>query len=354
MGKGDKAVIPERPATQSWTGVPVLVTGGTGRIGRCLVRALLGAGAQVRVLTRDPERAASLWPDADFLLAQGDLCQPDTLDRALQGIERVFHLASPSAASGDSPKPSLNEHSTAHQDITAEGTAQLLAAALKASVKRLLFFSSVKAIGETTDPQSGPIDETKPAAPTTAYGRAKLAAEQHLLAADRDDIAVSVLRLPMVYGPGVDGNVARIVAAVARHRFPPWPRLVNHRSAIHVEDAVTAALLAAEHPNAVGRLFLVTDGLAYSTRWIYEQACLALGRPVPHWTVPLPVLWNAARLGAVIERGSGRPMPLTPETLQKLTADAWYDACAIGANLGFSPRHRLGEEIQRLAANGPG
>ena len=350
MGKGDNAVTPECPATQPWAGVPVLVTGGTGRIGRHLVRTLIGAGAHVSVLTRDPGRAACLWPETNVRLLQGDLCQPETLDRALQGMDGIFHLASPSVISGD--RPSLTEHSTTHRDVTAEGTAQLLDAALHASVKRLLFVSSVKAMGEMTDSRSGPVDETKCATPMTEYGRAKRAAEQRLLAVNRDDLAVSILRLPMVYGPGIDGNVARIVAAVVRRRFPPWPRRINHRSAIHVDDVVTAALLAAEHPNAVGRVFLVTDGRAYSTRWIYEQTCSALGRPIPNWTVPLPVLQAAARLGAVIERGSGHPMPLTPETLRKLTTDAWYDASAIGANLGFSPRHQLGEEIRRLATTG--
>lgn len=338
-------MISDASATRLWAGVPVLVTGGTGRIGRRLVCALVAAGAEVKVLTRDPNQAARIWPEADVSLFQADLCQLDTLNRALQGVDVVFHLASSSARTGvDHDRQPL-----AHSDVTAAGTASLLDTALNGSVKRLLFFSSVKAMGETTDPRSGPEDETKPPAPTTEYGRAKLAAEQGLLAVSPEDIAISILRLPMVYGPGVDGNVARIVAAVAGRRFPPWPRLINHRSAIHVDDAVTAALLAAKHPRAVGRIFLATDGVAYSTRWIYEQACLALGQPVPRWTVPLPLLRAIARLSAVIERSSGRPMPLTPETLQKLTEDAWYDASALVRDLGFSPKHQLGDEIRRLA-----
>jgi nucleoside-diphosphate-sugar epimerase len=152
----------------------------------------------------------------------------------------------------------------------------------------------------------------------------------------------------MVYGLAGEGNIARMIAAVARARFPPWPRVLNRRSAIHVDDAVRAALLAATLPRAAGQVYLLSDGGDCSTRWLYEGIRLALGRPAPGWTVPLWLLTAAAGLGSVLERVSGRAVPLTRGSLDKLTGNAWYSAEKIRRELGFEPSHHLAEEVPRM------
>jgi nucleoside-diphosphate-sugar epimerase len=117
---------------------------------------------------------------------------------------------------------------------------------------------------------------------------------------------------------------------------------------VHVHDLVAAALLAARHPRANGRLYLVTDGGAYSTRWLYEGIRTALGRPVPAWAVPLWVLRALASGGTLLERLSGRRMPLDLEGLGKLTGNAWFSSERIRAELGFRPRHSLEREIPEM------
>jgi nucleoside-diphosphate-sugar epimerase len=139
-----------------------------------------------------------------------------------------------------------------------------------------------------------------------------------------------------------------MIDAVARGRFPPWPRVENRRSAIHVDDAVRAALLLASDPRAAGQVYLATDGRAYSTRWLYEQIRLALGRPAPAWVVPLWLLKTAASAGSLAERLTGRAMPLTRVGLSKLTGDAWYSSEKIRRDLGFEPEHSLEREIPDL------
>jgi UDP-glucose 4-epimerase len=125
-------------------------------------------------------------------------------------------------------------------------------------------------------------------------------------------IQVAVLRLPMVYGLAGQGNVARLIDAVARGRFPPWPRIENRRSAVHVEDAIRAALLLARDPGAAGQVYLVTDGQPYPTRWLYGQIRRALGQPVPSWSVPLWLLGAVAASGSLAERASGRTHAADP------------------------------------------
>ncbi|KAA6187309.1 SDR family NAD(P)-dependent oxidoreductase [Thiohalocapsa marina] len=330
----------------------VLVTGATGGIGRRLVAALRQAGAQVTVLTRSPARAAALWPDAGVRVLVGDLTDAASLAGAFKGADAaagfdlVFHLAS------HAPPPGRRDvyQDPAHWPVTAEGTGHLVDAAVAAGVQRLVYLSSVKAMGDMAGAGDTPADESTPAAPDSLYGQAKLAAEQRVLQARRHGLHVAVLRLPMVYGLGGQGNLARMMRAIARRRFPPWPPVANRRSAVHVQDVVRAALLAASDPRADGETFLVTDGAEYATRWIYERMCVALGRPVPRWSLPLWAWRLAAGLGAVAERLSGRAMPLTPDALGKLTGNACYSADKIRRQLGFVARHRLDDEILHMAA----
>jgi len=322
--------------------LPTLVTGATGKVGRRLVAALLSEGARVSILTRDPGRAARLWPEAPIDCRCADLTDPATLNGVIDGIEAVFHLASYSPSPNE---PDIYE-APAHWPVTALGTRNLAARIADSTVTRLVYLSSVKAMGDAAAAQGRPADETTEPRPDSLYGRAKLAAEQSVLELGRTGrIHASVLRLPMVYGLEGQGNVARLIDAVARGRFPPWPRLENRRSAIHVDDAVGAALLLASDPRAAGQVYLATDGRTYSTRWLYEQIRSALGHPAPGWVVPLWLLKTAASAGSLAERLTGRAMPLTRVGLSKLTGDAWYSSEKIRRELGFQPEHSLEREI---------
>ncbi len=322
--------------------LPVLVTGATGKVGRRLVSALLREGSRVSILTRDPERARGLWPGEPLECRLADLTDATSLDGLLEGIEAVFHLASYSPAPGE---PDIYE-APAHWPVTALGTRNLAAQVPASPVRRLVYMSSVKAMGDAAAAQGRPADETSEPRPDSLYGRAKLEAERCILGLGRGGaVHTAVVRLPMVYGLEGEGNIARMIEAVARGRFPPWPRLENRRSAVHVEDAVRAVLLAAQDPRAAGQVYLATDGRPYSTRWLYEQIRLALGRPAPRWTLPLSLLGAAAWVGSQVEVATGRAMPLTRVGLAKLTGDAWYSSQKLRDELGFEPRHDLEREL---------
>ena len=335
----------QQPDSLPLAGIPVLVTGATGKVGRHLVVALLDLGAKVSILTRDPNRALGLWPGQRVDCRGADLTDARTLLGELNDIEVIFHLASYSPAPGE---PDIYE-APAHWPVTAEGTRNLVEEAVAAGVRRLVYLSSVKAMGDAAGAGGEPADESTPPAPDTLYGRAKLEAERMVLQAGVEhDLHAAVLRLPMVYGLAGQGNIMRMIDAVARRRFPPWPRIENRRSAIHVDDVVRAALLAASLPQAAGQVYLLSDGGDYSTRWLYEQIRLALGRPAPRWTIPLWLLTTAARAGSAVERITGRAVPLTRSGLSKLTGDAWYNSGKIRRDLGFEPRHHLDEAIRGM------
>lgn len=323
----------------------MLVTGATGQVGRRLVAALLADGQRVAILTRHPEAARALWPDAPVEIRAGDLADPASLAGVCADCATLFHLAS------HAPGPAEPDLYAApgHWAVTADGTDRLMTQAARSDLRQVVYISSVKAMGDRAGAGGQAADETLPPAPDSLYGRAKLAAERRVLALGQETgIRTCVLRLPMVYGLDGAGNLPRLVAAVKARRFPPWPRRVNRRSAVHVEDAIAAARLAARHPASAGETFCVTDGRAYSTRWIYERILEALGRPIPRWGVPLGALKAAAAAGTLTSRLTGRRVPLTLDTLDKLAGNACFSSAKLESRLGFRPRHDLEAEIRRL------
>jgi UDP-glucose 4-epimerase len=340
--------MPAGDAPLALSGVSALVTGATGKLGRALVEELLAQGAVVSVLTRSAGKAARCWPDQNVGVRVGDLTSSESLEAALEGVSLLFHLAS------HSPPPGTADlyGQPAHWAVSAIGTWHLVAAARRQRVSRLIYVSSVMAMGSGTALGSQPAHEETPSAPDTVYGRAKREAECAVLALGAslpEQVHVSVIRLPMVYGLDGAGNLDRLVAAVANGRFPPFPRLYNRRSAVHAADAIQGIRLVSTRREAAGKVYLVTDGEAYSTRWIYEEACRALGRPLPSWSIPVWSLRGAAKLGDALQRLTGRPPPMSTAHLRKLLGDAWYGNERIRNDLGFVAQHRMRDEIERLA-----
>lgn len=329
------------PLPDQLRGKRVLVTGGTGFIGRHLVRALCSIGAHVVVLSRHADNS-NVRGFEGIEVRTADLTVPAATRGICEGIDVVFHLASHAHAldEGDAQGAEL------HRLVTTRGAELLLEDALACGVRCLVFLSSVKAMGEG---QSEPADESHIPEPTSAYGRAKLAAERTLLeGARRGELVATVLRLPMVYGPGSKGNLPRMIDAIARGRFPPWPKLDNHRSVVHVLDVVRAALTVACHPRVAEQVYIVCEDKHYSTRWLYEQISQALGKRLPRWYVPYWMLRLVAAAGTGLERLIGRKVPLDKDALDKLAGDARYSTSKIRSELGFHSVHSLADEIPRM------
>ncbi len=320
----------------------ILVTGATGYIGRVLVARLLAESAPVRVLVRAPRRndVAGLWPGKAPQVCVGDVTELASLRAACAGVGTVLHLASHAPrnmAPGVDPE-------AGHWPVTAEGTRALLGEAQHVGVRRFVLVSSVRVMSEGGEG----LDESSALAPTSAYGRAKLAAEEAVRSAS--GLQYSILRLPPVYGIGGEGLVSRMLAAVDRGWFPPPPKTVNKRSMIHLDDVVAAVLLLARRPEAVGKTYIATDGEMYSTHEIYRQVCAALGRPMQSWATPVTWLRIGARGGDVLARLSGRPMPFDSKALEKLVGHAWYRNARMVRELEFSPQQNLRTALPGMVA----
>ena len=316
------------------TSMQAVVTGAGGFIGRALCERLCSAGTRVIALhrrSRPGPWAAEIIHD----LVTG----PPPAD-ALAGVDTVFHLAGNAHVSGGAKCDGL------HRENSVIGTNNLLTAC-GPKIRRFTYISSVKAIGEST-PVAG-LDESATPRPTTAYGRARLEAEGLVLATASTRHAV-VLRLPLVYGPGMKGNLKRMLHGLASGHMPRFPDLGSRRSMVHVQDVCNAAIAAIANTALTGRVYLIADGEAYSLPRLQAAMCAALGRPLPRIALSHWMLRLAAAGGDLLGTLGRRPVPFDSVALQRLTQSALYHGDRACADFGFAPRRQfedaLGEVVE--------
>ncbi|WP_349371513.1 NAD-dependent epimerase/dehydratase family protein [Salinarimonas sp.] len=302
------------------TGPLVALTGATGFVGRHLLADLRAHGCRVRVLLRRPSDGA---PEADSAVI-GDLARPVNMARALEGVDAVVHSAGIAHAMSGRPEDD-------YRAVNTEATIALGRAAERAGVRRFVFLSSVRA--QTGPSAAGVVDEGRAPAPTDAYGRSKLAAEEGLATLGLDWTA---LRPVLVYGPGVKGNMASLV----RLAQSPWPlplgALHARRSLLAVENLAEAVRAAIQAEGPLRRPFLVADDGAWTLPEMIASLRRGLGRRPGLLPVPQAMIALAAR-------AAGRG-----EALDRLTGDLVVDARAL-RGIGWAPVVATPEGLARLA-----
>lgn len=315
------------------------MTGGAGFIGRLLIQELVARRIRVDALVRQHQTGWT-WGQ-EVTVIEGDICVKRDLDRLVGDYDVVFHLAGRAHAVSDGVG---NEN--LYQTTNVDGTRHVLEIAEARRARGIVFFSSVKAMGEES---AACLDESIEPRPKTPYGCSKLGAERLVLDFGKGTgIHVVCLRLPLVYGPGNKGNLFRMISAIDRGHFPPLPDVGNRRSMVHVSNVVDAAVLAATHPAANGQCYIVTDQRPYSTRELYEMIRRGLGKPIPRWHVPIGALKALARVGDAIGRVRGRRFVFDSDALEKLTGSAWYSSEKIARELGFRPRVTFEDALPEL------
>lgn len=292
----------------------VLLTGANGYVARAVRPALEAAGHEVVAAVRSLDRLPA--HRRAGAVAVGGIDGRTDWGAALGGVEAVLHMASPILLDADP-----DTRRAAAESVIVEGTARLLDQAGSAGVRRFVFVSSLKAMGEESG--TGPLTEADPPAPVDEYARAKLAAERLVLAGAAGGL---VVRSPAVYGRASRGNVRQMIDFLRRApAVVPLGYGGNRRSFIHRDNLASALVRCVEAPEAVGGTFLVSDGEAVSTATLVRRVLRALGRRALVLPVPGAVLSAlvAARLG--------------PEAARRLVQSYAVDDRAIRAALGWAP-----------------
>ena len=280
------------------------MTGAAGFIGDALCRGLVARGHNVLAITR--ARAEAI-PGAE-VRPIGDIGPRTDWSSHLGAAEVVIHLADRGAP-----------------EAARQAAATLARAAAASGVRRLVYMSSVRAMGAVTGP-GAPFCPTDPPLPRDAYGRAKLATERLLLAAAQETgLELVILRPPLVYGPNVKANFRALIRLAASGLPLPFAGIDNRRSLIFLDNLVDVGARAAIDPAADGRVLLLRDTVDLSTRELVCRLAAGLGRP--------------ARLFAVPEAAFAmlRPIPALGPLAARLTLSLQVDDSATRALLDWAP-----------------
>lgn len=279
---------------------------------------LVGQGWSVRAASRRPVEA----PARGDVFATGDLAAFRSWRQLLEGAQVVVHLANAAHVRGRS-----NAHMAAAQRLNVEATLRLAEEAVACGAKRFIYLSSSKVHGEET--ASAPVTENSPLAPADPYATFKVQAETGLRAvAAGGALQLTVLRPPLVYGPGVKANFLALMRLVASRLPLPFASIENRRSVVFVGNLANAIARCLDRPST--STFLVSDGSALSTPELCMALGNALGRPARFFACPT------------------RLLELMPG-MKKLTRSFEVDASAIGRALDWQPPYSLEEGLRATA-----
>jgi len=325
----------------------VLVTGSTGFIGSHLCRALLEDGHRVRAFRRaqSPLLALEGLPIEHVI---GDISDPDSLKRAMPGIQAIFHTA---AMLG---KPS---HPEDMYRITVEGTRNVLAAAMEANVQRLVHTSSVAALGvpdfqvraisnkrsfkHLTLPQLINENHTWNFSPDRwRYGYAKYLAELEVQSAVAKGLDALIVNPSLVVGGGdlnrISGN---LIIHAAQHGIPvATPGGLN---VVHIGDVVQGHLAALVRGRTGERYILGGENLSH-LRFL-ELIAEVVGAKPPRWSFPTGLLRALAGPVSAIDRRFS--LPFSGEILYKAGYNFYYDTSKAQQELGLQTPHSIKEAI---------
>ena len=274
----------------------VLVTGADGFVGTYVCRKLIESGyvprAGVRGLNAWPELQRTIPGLTEYSLL-GDLSANGNLRAHLTNVSAVVHLAGRAPATADA----ATEPSQDFQRVNVDGTKSIALAAADAGVRRLVFVSTVKVHGESTNDK--PFSENSPADPRTPYAASKWEAEELLRdVAAQTGLEVAIVRPPQVYGPGVRGNFLRLMRLVDRALPLPLPKKPNRRSLLCADNLADFLVRCVAHPRAAGQSFLVKDADDISTRELITRLARLLSRPLKLLPVSAPLIRLAAKLAS--------------------------------------------------------
>ncbi|MEI7837645.1 MAG: NAD-dependent epimerase/dehydratase family protein [Planctomycetota bacterium] len=265
-----------------------LITGATGLLGSHIAEQLVAAGQRVRVLVRgnsDTKFLDSLGVEK----VPGDVTDAASLAAAFDGVERVYHAAAQVGDWGPWER---------YVAVTIQGTANMLAAAKKARVKRFLQVSSISAYGHP-DGAGLVLDETAPLGVSlhkwSYYSRAKVEAEKLAWAAhNAGDVPVTVVKPSWLYGPRDRASMPRLIRAIRAGKAKLIGDGTNRLNLTHAANEAEGCILAATTEKALGQNYnLSNDGVITQGEYFNAIAAAIGAKPVTR-TVPYKVARTAA------------------------------------------------------------
>lgn len=312
----------------------ILITGGTGFIGRHLVRLLGQDGTSLRLLVRSEWKAEALF-GTQFELVEGEITNPEAVERACRGMRQVYHLAG------------YYEFGRAHQPelwrTNVEGTRHVLSACRRASVEQLIHCSTAGVLHSVGRPRTHQDFPTRPPV-GCHYKVSKWEAEQSVLqaAAQGQPAVIASPTAPLGIGDERPTPTGRILLDLLRGRFPVCPR--TGLNVVAVED-VASGLLAVGRHGQLGQRYVLGDSNVWLADLLRQSAQLA-GVTPPGGLVP----WPLVALGGLAAEGwtwLGGPGfgRLCWETAYYARQRQFFDCSKSHSELGWKPQKPLSDTL---------
>lgn len=286
----------------------ILVTGASGFLGSAVVRLALRKGLKVRAMVRESSSLDLLPALEEEALVRANMADPDSLDRAVDGVEAVVHCA----ATTSQAAPDLEKS----RQVNVEGTRALLEACARHGVKRFINISSQSA-------HSGN---------SSVYGQTKREQDEVVQAGEPD---WTILKPSIIYGAEAKGIFDKMVGYC--RKLPVIPIIGPGREEmrpVHVDDVAAAALSCLEKPESVGQTYDIGGADAMEFNAFIEAILKALGQKKPFFHLPIPV---ALAIAHVAGKVMANP-PLTPDNVKGIQTAPHVDIRAARRDLDFQPR----------------
>jgi len=311
----------------------VLVTGAGGFIGRALCWGLQDAGFVVRGAVRGVPHFSRRARNEVPMVSVGELGPVTEWSSALEGVDVVIHCAARAHVTEETAADAMR----AYRHVNVEGTRRLAEQAALKGVRRMVLLSSIGVNGVFSGGMRRFAFDDPPD-PQEDYARSKHEAEQAMLevSARHPDFQTVIVRPPLVHGPGVKGNMFRLMGLVRRGVPLPFGRVVNRRSLVGVHNLVDLLVVCVGHPRAAGEVVLVRDDEEVSTPELLRMIGVAMDAKDRVFDLPIGLM-------TLVGRATGRQ-----RELDRLLGSLIVDDAHTRSLLAWRPKRSLEDGVKEM------
>ena len=323
----------------------VLVTGGGGFLGSAICSMLVSRGDNVQSISRKPYSKLNAIGVAQF---QGDLADKGAIHLAAQGCDAIIHTAAKAGIWGDY---------NSYYQTNVMGTKNILEVCKSLGIPKLVYTSSPSVVFNNGDMEG--VDESVPYSESylTAYPKTKALAEQMILKANYDTLATVALRPHLIWGPGDNHLVPRILARAKAGRLRKIGNRIVMVDSVYIDNAASAHVLALDnlsfHSPCSGKAYFISNGEPWKLWDLVNEIIRAGNGRAVDKSVPVSLAYF---MGWIFEMTYSllqiqNEPPMTRFLAKELSTSHWFDISNAKKDLGYDPKVSIKEGLVRLKAS---
>lgn len=300
----------------------ILITGATGFIGRYIIKELAKKTHKLRALIR-PTSKLIHFKDIKIELIVGDIADYDSVKKACEGIDLVYHCAGCVS----------NKNKNLLESVNIKGTENICRGSLEQGVKRVVYASSVAVVSGN---QAMLLTDELPYAHTNIYGWSKVEAEKIAVRYREKGLPIAIIRPCAIYGPG-EPHLLDLLLKLISFRLLPVIGKGNHRWHLgYIHNIVQIFLLAAKRQSALSKTFIAADIEALTVNEVFNIMADTLGVKRPRH-IPDILAYTCAKCCDMLNRVSVFSIPFTTKNIDSFKKERIFDVSRAVNELGYKP-----------------